>query len=76
MGKDYGAREKIIIVGWILISTLVALSAFFLFIRLNLNLGQSLIYVAIVAVVAGVPYAIIGLVNRLVSGSYGWFPWR
>ncbi len=66
------------LLSWIgfLYLTLVALSAFFLFIRLNLDLGQSLIYFAIVAVVSGVPYAIIGLVNRLVSGSYGWFPWR
>ena len=66
------------LLSWIgfLYLTLVALSAFFLFIRLNLNLGQSLIYVAIVSVVAGVPYVIIGLVNRLVSGSYSRLPWR
>ena len=66
------------LLSWIgfLYLTLVALSAFFLFLRLNLGIGQSLIYFAIVAVVSGVPYAIIGLVNRLVSGSYSWLPWR
>ena len=66
------------LLSWIgfLYLALVALAALFLFIRLNLDLGQSLIYFAIVAVVVGVPYAIIGLVNRLVSGSYSWLPWR
>ena len=66
------------LLSWIgfLYLALVALSALFLFMRLNLDLGQSLIYFAIVAVVVGVPYAIIGLVNRLVSGSYSWLPWR
>ena len=66
------------LLSWIgfLYFALVALSALFLFIRLNLDLGQSLIYFAIVAVVVGVPYATIGLVNRLVSGSYSWLPWR
>ena len=66
------------LLSWIgfLYLTLVALSAFLLFIRLNLDIGQSLLYFAIVVVVAGVPYAIIGLVNRLVSGSYSWLPWR
>lgn len=66
------------LLSWIgfLYLALVALSALFLFIRLNLDLGQSLIYFAIVAVVVGVPYAIIGLVNRFVSGSYSWLPWR
>ena len=42
------------LLSWIgfLYLTLVALSAFFLFIRLNLDLGQSLMYLAIVAVVS------------------------
>ena len=56
--------------------TLVTLSALYLFIRLNLDLGQTLIYFAIVAVVVSIPYAIIGLVNRLISGSFTWLPWR
>ena len=56
--------------------TLVTLSALYLFIRLNLDLEQTLIYFAIVAVVVGIPYAIIGLVNRLMSGSFTWLPWR
>ena len=56
--------------------TLVTLSALYLFIKMNLNIGQTLIYFAIVAVVSGIPYAIIGLVNRLMSGSFTWLPWR
>ncbi|MBL6708588.1 MAG: hypothetical protein ISP99_04545 [Pseudomonadales bacterium] len=56
--------------------TLVTLSALYLFIRLNLDLVQTLIYFAIVAVVVGIPYAILGLINRLISGSYSWLPWR
>ena len=55
---------------------LVTLSALYLLIRLNLDIGQTLIYFAIVAVVVGIPYATIGLVNRLMSGSYSWLPWR
>ena len=55
---------------------LVTLSALYLLIRLNLDVGQTLIYFAVVAVVAGIPYAIIGLVNRLMSGSFTWLPWR
>ena len=47
-----------------------------MFIRLSLDIGQTLIYFAIVAVVVGIPYATIGLVNRLMSGSYSWLPWR
>ena len=56
--------------------TLVTLSALYLFVKLNLNIGQALIYFAIVAVVVGIPYTIIGLVNRLMSGSFTWLPWR
>ncbi len=66
------------LLSWIGLSylTLVTLSALYLFIKLNLNIGQTLIYFAIVAVVIGIPYTILGLVNRLMSGSFTWLPWR
>lgn len=56
--------------------TLVSLSALYLLVRLNLSLLQTLIYFLLVAVVVGIPYGLLGLVNKLITGSFKWIPWR
>jgi hypothetical protein len=56
--------------------TLVSFAALYLLVRLNLSLLQTLIYFLLVAVVVGIPYGLLGLVNKRITGSFKWIPWR
>ena len=66
------------VLSWIgfLYLTLVSLSALYLLARLNLSLVQTLIYFCLVAVIVGIPYGLLGLLNKLTTGSCKWLPWR
>ena len=66
------------VLSWIgfLYLTLVSLSALYLLARLNLSLPQTLIYFLLVAVIVGIPYGLLGLLNKLTTGSCKWLPWR
>ena len=66
------------VLSWIgfLYLTLVSLSALYLLARLNLSLLQTLIYFLLVAVIVGIPYGLLGLLNKLTTGSCKWLPWR
>ena len=66
------------VLSWIgfLYLTLVSLSALYLLGRLNLSLLQTLIYFLLVAVIVGIPYGLLGLLNKLTTGSCKWLPWR
>ena len=56
--------------------TLVSLSALYLLARIDLSLLQTLIYFLLVAVIVGTPYGLLGLLNKLTTGSCKWLPWR
>lgn len=56
--------------------TLASLSALYLLLQLNLSLLQTLIFFLLVAIVVGIPYGLLGLVNKLMTGSFKWLPWR
>ena len=66
------------VLSWIgfLYLTLVSLSALYLLARLNLSLLQTLIYFLLVAIIVGIPYGLLGLLNKLTTGSCKWLPWR
>ena len=66
------------VLSWIgfLYLTLVSLSALYLLARLNLSLLQVLVYFLLVSVIVGVPYGLLGLLNKLTTGSCKWLPWR
>ena len=65
------------VLSWIgfLYLTLVSLSALYLLARLNLSLLQMLVYFLLVAVIVGIPYGLLGLLNKLTTGSSKWLPW-
>ena len=67
-----------LVISWIgfLYLALVSLSALYLLARLNLSLLQTLIYFLLVAVIVGIPYGLLGLLNKLTTGSCKWLPWR
>ena len=62
------------VLSWIgfLYLTLVSLSALYLLARLNLSLLQTIIYFLLVAVIVGIPYGLLGLLNKLTTGSCKW----
>ena len=66
------------LLSWIgfLYLTLVSLSSLYLLARLDLSLLQTLIYFLLVAVIVGTPYGLLGLLNKLTTGSCKWLPWR
>ena len=66
------------VLSWIgfLYLTLVSLSALYLLTRLNLSLLQTLIYFLLIAVIVGIPYGLLGLLNKPTTGSCKWLPWR
>ena len=66
------------VLSWIgfLYLALVSLSALYLLARLDLSLLQTLIYFLLVAVIVGTPYGLLGLLNKLTTGSCKWLPWR
>ena len=65
-------------ISWLGFSYLVGttLAALYLLIQLNLSAGQTVFYILLVAVLAGLPYLVFALLNRLLTGSYLWLPWR
>ena len=65
------------VLSWIgfLYLTLVSLSALSLLARLDLSLLQTLISFLLVAVIVGIPYGLLGLLNKLTTGSCKWLPW-
>ena len=54
----------------------VTLVAAYLLLQLNLGFVQTLGYVLVVAVLAGLPYLILVVLNRLILGAFAWLPWR
>ena len=54
----------------------VTLVAAYLLLQLNLGFVQTLGYVLVVAVLAGLPYLILVVLNRLILGGFAWLPWR
>ena len=65
-------------ISWLGFSYLVGttLAALYLLIQLNLSAGQTVVYILLVAVLAGLPYLVFALLNRLLTGTYAWLPWR
>ena len=65
-------------ISWVGFSYLLAtsLAALYLLIQLNLSAGQAVFYILLVAVLAGLPYLFFAMLNRLLTGSYAWLPWR
>ena len=55
---------------------LVTFVGLYLLLQLNLGFVPTLVYVLAVAVLAGLPYLIFVLLNRLVLGAFTWLPWR
>ena len=66
------------LISWLGFSYLVGttLAALYLLIQLNLSAGQAVFYILLVAVLAGLPYLFFAMLNRLLTGSYAWLPWR
>lgn len=66
------------VLSWIgfLYLAMVSLSALYLLARIDLSLLQTLIYFLLVAVIVGIPYGLLGLLNKLTTGSCKWLPWR
>ena len=66
------------VLSWIgfLYLAMVSLSALYLLARIDLSLLQTLIYFLLVAVIVGTPYGLLGLLNKLTTGSCKWLPWR
>ena len=77
-GKSSAMKVVGQVLSWIgfLYLTLVSLSALYLLARLNLSLLQVLVYFLLVSVIVGVPYGLLGLLNKLTTGSCKWLPWR
>ena len=65
-------------ISWLGFSYLSAVSvvALYLLLQLNLDAVQTLGYLLVVAVLAGLPYLLLVLLNRLVLGAFAWLPWR
>lgn len=65
------------VLSWIgfLYLAMVSLSALYLLARIDLSLLQTLIYFLLVAVIVGIPYGLLGLLNKLTTGSCKWLPW-
>ena len=77
-GKSSAMKVVGQVLSWIgfLYLTLVSLSALYLLARLNLSLLQVLVYFLLVSVIVGVPYGLLGVLNKLTTGSCKWLPWR
>lgn len=54
----------------------VTVVALYLLLQLNLSFMQTLGYLLAAAVLAGLPYLILVLLNRLILGAFAWLPWR
>ena len=63
---------------WLGFSYLCAVTLVGLYLLLQLNLGfvPTLVYILVVIVLAGLPYLIFVLLNRLILGAFAWLPWR
>ena len=59
-----------------LYASLLTASALYLLLQLNLTALQTLIFLLALSLLAGLPYLLLALLNKFVSGSFGWLPWR
>lgn len=61
--------------GFVYMSAL-SLGAVYFWIQLALSAVQTVGYFLVVAILAGLPYLILVLLNRFVLGAFVWLPWR
>jgi hypothetical protein len=54
----------------------VTVIALYLLLQLDLSFMLTLGYLLVVAVLAGLPYLILVLLNRLILGAFTWLPWH
>ena len=66
------------IISWVGFGYMSALSlgAVYFWIQLALNAFQTFVYVLVIAILAGLPYLFLVLINRFVLGVFVWLPWR
>ena len=54
----------------------LSLGAVYFWIQLALGAFQTVGYFLVVAIIAGLPYFFLVLLNRFVLGAFVWLPWR